>query len=187
MKKANNNINFYTAYRDGLREKKSSAPWTKTIYPFLLLVAVIAVVMMYLSFRNLIKSTAIEADNRLLQQMDVMNQEIQMLSMQSAELVMVADELENYASVVTALPLLDHMIFLKISECATDRYNISIYHYDELTRTLQINVSAPSVTDIPELVKALRDTALFSSTEYTGYTSDTDGRYFCTIGCVLAE
>ena len=97
-----------------------------------------------------------------------------------------ADELQADADLVEALPLLDENLFVQVNACAAGKFNISVYRYNEETRTLEIDASAPSVNDVPALVEALRDTALFSSIQYSGYTSDTDGVYYCTVGCVLA-
>ena len=187
MKRTSNNINFYTAYRDSMHEKKAPKRKTKPILPMLVLLGAVVILSVNLWLGNLNKSADLEVDTRQVQQMESVYQEIQVLSLRSTELNTLAEELENDAAMTSEIPELNADIFVRINDCAKDRYTISVYRYDETTYTLQIDVSASSVNDMPELVKVLRNTELFSSIIYDGYTSNADGRYYCTIGCVLAD
>lgn len=185
-KNATNNINFYAAYRESHREKKSPARWLTGLLPLLVILAVVVAVAMFIRLGNLTITNEIDAMTRQIQLLEPQRQETTALSERSAMLQALADELQADADLVEALPLLDENLFVQVNACAAGKFNISVYRYNEETRTLEIDASAPSVNDVPALVEALRDTALFSSIQYSGYTSDTDGVYYCTVGCVLA-
>ncbi|MDO4571951.1 MAG: hypothetical protein Q4C13_01180 [Clostridia bacterium] len=187
MKKSGNNINLYAAYRESARGQKPSARRIAPLIPLILFFLAVAAVTVYIRLGNIQKTAALDALNRQIMQLDGEYREVMALGERSAALSALADELESDAKLAAALPSLDLNLFTQVNACAAGKFNISVYRYDESARTLEIDASAPSVNDVPELVEALRDTALFSSVQYVGYTSDTDGVYYCTVGCVLAE
>lgn len=182
----NRGINFYAAYRAGQRTKKSPARWVGALIPLILIFAAIGAVTVYIRFGNLQKLAKCDGIFRQVQQLDADYQQVEALSSQSTSLAKLAEELQADADAAAILPTLDENLFTQVNACAAGTFNISVYRYDEATRMLEIEASAPSVNDVPELVEALRDTALFSTVQYVGYTSDTDGVYYCTVGCVLA-
>ena len=187
MSKSNtNNINFYTAYRESHREKKSPARWLAALLPLLVILALIVVATMVIRLSNLQLTNEVDAMTRQIQLLEPQHLDTKALSERSAMLQGLADELQADADLVADLPVLDENLFVQVNACAASKFNISVYRYNEETRTLEIDASAASVNDVPALVEALRDTALFSAIQYSGYTSDTDGVYYCTVGCVLA-
>lgn len=184
MSKSGNGINFYSVYRDSQRTKKASTRLVGII-PLILLFAAIAAATVYIRLGNVDKSMALDGVTRQIAQLDEEYQTAQALSEESASLIGLADALQTDADIASELPILDRNLFANVISCAADTFKISVYRYDEDARMLEIDAAAPSVNDMPDLVEALRDTGLFSSVQYVGYTSDTDGVYYCTIGCVL--
>ncbi len=187
MSRFGKDINFYTAYRDSQRAKKPSAQWLAGVIPLAVVLIAVILVAVSIRFGNLQKSAVLDGLNRQIQQMNTEYEEVQTLMTQSDSLSVLAGELQTDRNMAAALPKLNENIFRQINACAASIFTISVYRYDERTRMLEIDASAPSVNDMPELVEALRDTALFESVQYVGYTSDTDGVYYCTVGCLLAE
>jgi Zn-dependent M28 family amino/carboxypeptidase len=185
-KNKTNNINFYAAYREGHREKKSPARWLRGLIPLLIILGIIIAVTMFIRLSNFKTSNEVDAMTRQIQLLAPQYEDTKALSERSATLLALADELQADADLAESLPQLNENLFVQVNACAAETFNISVFRYNEETRTLEIDASAPSVNDVPALVEALRDTKLFSTIEYSGYTSDTDGVYYCTVGCVLA-
>lgn len=107
------------------------------------------------------------------------------LSAQSGSLSAQADELEMNRFLFTMYPDLDQKLFEKVRACAGTIFVISEYGYSEQDQALILQANAASVNEVPKFVERLRDTELFQSVQYTGYTSDSSQRYFCTVACTL--
>lgn len=82
-------------------------------------------------------------------------------------------------------PALTREVFTKVRACAENVFTITQYDYSEADGVLLVYANAASVNEVPKLVERLRDTGLFRSVHYTGYTSDSNQRYYCTVGCTL--
>lgn len=184
-KKSGNNINFYAAYQEATRERRTTGKGTLAILALVLLLVALAGAFLSVKLKNLQKQAALDGVNGKIAQLSDAYNEVTQLSEQSAALQQTADELESDAAFATIYPAPDENLFTQVNACAGETFNISVFRYNEETATLEIDASAPSVNDMPKLVSALRGTGLFSSVQYVGYTSDTDGVYYCTVGCVL--
>ncbi len=183
------NLNFLQAYEDVRKSagKKKAGRTFAVIAPLALLAAALLTVFLLLVAGNaerVMRLAALEEQMAVLRpQYDETLALTERRSALNAELA----ALEAGLAASETAPTVDKALFAAVSECAGDIFTISLYRYEEQARLLSIDASAPSVNDVPDLVECLRATGLFSSVRYTGYTSDADGVYSCTVDCALLE
>ncbi len=99
----------------------------------------------------------------------------------------VIDSLDTEIAITESIPFVGSEIWSAIDKCAADKYVVSSYSYNSADTVLTMEVHADTVNDVPTLVEALRQTGYFYDMEYYGYTYESDGRYFCTVGCRLVS
>ena len=123
-----------------------------------------------------------EIDDYLLSSQQKYDQ-VMSLRTQRDELSAQMGYLEKIIAIDGSYPVLDASLFAKVTSCTDANFAIQSYRYDGAI--LQLGANAVSEEYMPQAVQKLRNTGLFENIEYTGYTSDADGSYTCTIGCVL--
>lgn len=180
-------INFYRGYRQLVNSKKSDVGKRRVriIAPIsVLAVALLGVAaVVFAEIRE--KTDALDGIQLQMEQRQTGYEQARALSDECAKLEERYNQLAAGRFLFTINPPLTRELFTQVRACAGDIFNISAYAYDETTRTLTVNASADSVNEVPKFVERLRDTELFESVQYTGYTSESEETYFCTVGCTL--
>lgn len=179
-------INFYARYqRQNQRVRSLSHHKLVILAPLFLAFLLMAGFCADILIENAEKS----------RQLDQINAEIDSIQSSFDEAQKIADHATALSALYTGLqsseimfalyPDLDQNLFLTVKRCAGEAFSIEEYKYEEAATTLAVYAHAPSVNEMPRFVEALRNTGLFSAVTYTGYTSDSNGDYYCTVGCTL--
>lgn len=182
-----NNINFYTAYKQSVKKKPAIGQTWLVLLPLAALAIVLAVTAVVIKLGNAKKADELARTNGEIAAVQQAQQQSLLLWQQRDTLKTMETTLTGMQQALDALPEPDEELLNDVIRCAGDRFLIRVYRYDEETRTLEIDAAGGSVNDVPQLVEDLRDTGRFSAVQYKGYTSDTDGVYYCTVGCTLAR
>lgn len=181
-------INLYAGYERLLKkEKKGDNSRGKSWIPLVLLAAVMAGIGGYLLLENMGREArikAVQADIAALEPAYTVAQQLT----DTYDAVDSAYQNLMAANLLFGLnPVLTRSIVERVQTCAGTIFLINSYSYDERTGALVISAEADSVNDVPGFIQRLRNTELFSTVQYTGYTSDTTGKYYCTVGCTLTS
>lgn len=178
-------VNFITGVRE--LEKQERSPKKKLL--FILPIALIALGLGIAAALLLIKNAERERE------LATLNERIAQLSPTYDEALALSERFNalnsEYANlymgriIFTVYPELDNALFNSINACTQGRFTIDTYTYDETERLLTLEAQVDFVNEVPGFAERLRDTELFELVSYTGYTSDDDGTYYCTVYCVL--
>lgn len=187
MSNVANNINFYTAYKQSVKKKPAFGQTWPAVLPLAALAILLAVAAGVIKLNNAKKAAELERTNAQIAAVQLKQQQTLLLWEQRDTLKGMETTLTDMQLALDMLPEPDEELLNDVIRCAGDRFLIRVYRYDENTRTLEIDAAGGSVNDVPQLVEDLRDTGRFSAVQYKGYTSDTDGVYYCTVGCTLAR
>lgn len=180
------NINFYARYYKNLKkEKKIISARRKLLIPLVVLVIVFGVIFTMLQIDNFKKTSELDTLLRDIDNSMEKYMQVSQLKTQRDQLSIVKLSLEEEKKYDSFFPSIDSDIFYLIQNSAGDLFNIDAYRYDEENYTIQIQAVTKSVNNVPELVERIRNTGRFISIDYAGYSSDSDGLYYCTIGCAL--
>jgi hypothetical protein len=179
-------INLYEGYQRLLKKEKADGnKKPAAMIPLVLIALVMAAFSLYFVVQNAQKQGTVnrlETDKTNLQpRYDAAKQ----LTDQFGALNEVHQNLLGSDLLFNIYPLLTRTIIERVQVLAGTTFGITAYGYDETTGTLTLSAEAPSVNDVPNFIRSLRNTGLFESVQYAGYTSDTTGTYYCTVGCML--
>ncbi len=181
-------VNLYASYQRAVKQNKSAgAKKQLTFLPLLLLLLAVAVTYMVLwqSVRALQSdSDALDAQ---IAQISGRYAQAQTFSGEASGVDALYDNLETADALFTLYPALTPQLIRDVEDCAGEIFNVAVYGYEESNGTLAIDANAASVNEVPGLIERLRATNDFTSVQYTGYTSDTNGEYYCTVACVLPQ
>lgn len=187
--RGNRGINLYESYRRQVHRERSDkskrrARWIVPLAALALALLVFAGVMIG---QNIKKSMELD---QLRSQSDALQpayEQASALSQRRAELENIYGSLAYNHLLFALYPALSEALVTQVRDCALDGtiFTIHAYAYDEENLALVLDASAESVNEVPLFVERLRQTQVFRSVVYTGYTSDQDSDYFCTVGCTL--
>ncbi|MEG1523943.1 MAG: hypothetical protein RRZ24_08945 [Clostridia bacterium] len=183
----NDSINFYEGYRRQIKRRKSSGQKRQVLVflPLMVIAGLMLISAGVLLVNNMYKTQRIYQISERISAIQSDYLAAQSLSLQYEESVALNDRLAVENAQFNLHPLLTRALFTDVRTCAGNIFEINHYFYDEANGTLVIDANAASVNEVPKLVERLRGTGLFSSVQYTGYTSDSTQRYYCTVGCTL--
>lgn len=188
-RQSSNSINLYEGYRQLLSHQKNdkSVQRLKLIVPLALLALVLLAVSGVIVYQNIQKSRELKMIQQQIDALGASYAQAQELSGKHEELSNQYGNLTFNRMLFNIYPPLNKPLLEKVRDCAQDGriFTINAYSYSEENITLVVDASADSVNELPKFVERLRETELFSSVQYTGYTSDRAADYFCTVGCML--
>lgn len=179
-------INLYEGYLRLLKKEKSGEEKKSLVFlPLIGIAAILLAVAAFLFLRNGAKQKEIAA---LDAEVNAVQPEYDRAQSVSDTYQNVDNAYQNLAAshfLYDLYPTLTRKLIERVQDCAGTVFEITNYGFDETTGALVLHATADSVNDVPDFITSLRDTELFTSVQYTGYTSDTDGNYYCTVGCML--
>ena len=186
MRRDGNQINFYAGY---LRTGKRKQPrvWLKPAVPFVLLVGVLSTVFLVVEASVIQRRAELSRTLDYMQKNQAAYEAVQALEVQRNQLARELESLNAEASTQKQRTVVDAALFADIKQCLAGEFEVSVYRYDEETGTLTMDARARSVNLVPDLAERLRKTGRFQNIQYVGYTSDSDGMYYCTVGCTLSQ
>lgn len=181
-------IDLYAGYQRLAKQKKSTAVKPGLAFlPLLLLVLILAAVYL-IAWR---KTYALQKDERALDDRIAALQprydQAQEYSGEASTVDELYSELLNANALFNMYPVIRGDLILQVEACAAGIFDVTAYGFEETSGVLNMNAKGPSVNDVPVFIGRLRDTGEFTSVQYTGYTSDTEGVYYCTGSCLLPQ
>ena len=187
QQRSSDGINFYRGYRQLVNSQKSGRgrQRARVIAPLAVLLAVMLGVSAVFLVNNRQKSRELAEIGAQMERIRPDYEQAAALAAERERMEGRSRLLQSSRFLFTVYPPLTQELFDRVRACAGDVFNISAYAYEEGTRTLVVDASADSVNEVPLFVERLRETELFERVQYTGYTSENEKAYFCTVGCTL--
>lgn len=184
---AGNGINFYRGYRQRVNSSKNDRRRRRArlIVPMAALLAALMCVSAMVLLKNRQKANELAELQTQTAALSPEYDRALALDTQRGQVSARYELLALNQMLFCGYPKLNESLFTSVRDCAGSIFSISAYAYAETTRTLTLNASAKSVNEVPRFVERLRGTKLFESVQYTGYTSESEKTYFCTVGCTL--
>lgn len=179
-------INFYARYEQQKkrgRKAKNKNLWL--ILPLLLVAGLMAGLAADILMQNAAKNARLKSLDASIAGMQEDYDDVSLLSYRASALGNEYAALQSSEVLMSLYPALSRQLFYTVKDCAGEAFTLDKFSYDEANLTLIVDAHAPSVNEMPRFVEALRATGLFSEVYYIGYTSDSDGDYYCQAGCTL--
>ena len=183
------NINLLENYNRSKKNstKKAGSGKFKYFVPFIIIVLIGGAVFAVNTLDVIKKNAQLATVQSYISANSAEYEDAQSVSEQLTQATDQKDDLTEEENYEKSMPTIDAALFDKIEACMGTGYAISVYQYDEKSGLLTMNVTTPSVNDMPQFIERLRATGLFLHIEYTGYASDSNGTYNSTVGCVLTS
>ena len=180
-------MNLYEGYQALLKKDKGPGIKRSTLamIPLAALLALLLGIGAYIGVQNAGLNARVKEGEESIAALEPAYSEAEALLSESEKKQASYESLATGRLLFNLYPPLEREIFAKVRASAENVFVITEYQYDETNGVLIVNLNAASVNEVPKLVERLRDTELFQSVQYTGYTSDSTQRYYCTVGCTL--
>lgn len=186
MSNQTNSVNFYEGYL--ARTKKARDDKTAKTLTIVLPLALMALALLGVAGKFLLDNRAKQAKiDALDARISELNAAYETADARAERLSDAQTELDTLSAnrvMFNLYPVLTRDTLVQVRACATG-FTISDFTFDETTGVLGVKASSDSVNEVPAFVQRLRATGLFSKVQYTGYVSDADQVYHCTIDCTL--
>ena len=181
-------VNLYAGYQRAAKQKKPErSKKGLAILPLLLLLLAVAAVYLYFWRQAQALQTRADALDAEITQLSARYAQAEQYSGEASGVDTLYSDLVTADALFTLYPALTPELITDVEDCAGDIFTVTAYGFEETSGTLAVNANADSVNEVPKFIERLRDTNDFQSVQYTGYTSDTSGEYFCTVAGVLPQ